>query len=201
MMMPMVGNDGLLITDMSEKPGFVSVIGGPLDKSKEMTHGEAEIYKENHIRGKFGLEKSDEMPPKQGKSAKNCRRCNQPSKLRCCLCRTNYCSKACQKKHWNRHVFVCRLGKRPNEADYLGIFIRKWCGATGDERRQAQILSELYSDDDLCKTFGFNNCAERDDVSKLICFYTHMASKLSTQGLQLGVDEGNTGDLLTVVAR
>lgn len=200
MMMPMVGDDGLLITDLYEKPGFVSVMGGMFTKPKEMSCEEAEIYKENHIRVKFGLERTDEMPPKQGKFAKTCRRCHRPSSLRCSSCRSNYCSRACQKKHWSRHVFVCRLTKRPNHVDYLRIFIRKWSHATGDEWRQAQTLSELYSDDDLCKTFGFNNCAERYDVAKLLCFYTHMTSKLSTNGVQVGVDEGNLGDYMAVVA-
>lgn len=140
------------------------------------------------------------MPPKQGKFARTCRHCHRPSSLRCSLCRSNYCSRACQKKHWSRHVFVCRLTKRPNDVDYLRIFIRKWSHATGDEWRQAQTLSELYSDDDLCKTFGFNNCAERDDVAKLLCFYTHMTSKLGTNGVQVGLDEGNLGDYMAVVA-
>ncbi|KAL9632463.1 MAG: hypothetical protein Q9164_005307 [Protoblastenia rupestris] len=143
MMMPMVGDDGLLINDLYEKPGFVSVMGGSFTKPKEMSCEDAEIYKENHIRVKFGLERTDEMPPKQGKFAKTCRR---------------------------------------------------------DEWRQSQTLSELYSDDDLCKTFGFNNCAERYDVAKLLCFYTHMTSKLSTNGVQVGVDEGSLGDHMAVVA-
>ncbi|KAG9236236.1 hypothetical protein BJ875DRAFT_457146 [Amylocarpus encephaloides] len=200
MMMPMVGDDGLLITDLYEKPGFVSVMGGSFNKPKEMSCEEAEIYKENHIRIKFGLERTDEMPPKQGKFAKTCRRCHRPSSLRCSLCRSNYCSRACQKKHWSRHVFVYRLTKRLNDVDYLRIFVRKWSHATGDKWRQAQILSELYSDDYLYKTFGFNNCAERYDVAKLLYFYTHMSSKLSTNGVQVGVDEGNLGDYMAVFA-
>lgn len=140
------------------------------------------------------------MPPKEEKFAKKCRRCHQPSNLRCFSCRTNYCSRSCQKKHWSRHVFVCKLTNRPNDVDYLKIFIRKWFHATGEEWKQAQILSEQYSDDDLCKTFGFNNCAERNDVANLLCFYTHMTSKLSTNGLQVGVDGGNLGDYMAVVA-
>ena len=198
MTMPMVGDDGLLITHLYGKPGFVSVMGAAFTKPKEMSCEEAEIYKENHIQVKFGLERTDEMPPKQGKFTQKCRHCYRPSSLRCSLCRSNYCSRACQKKDWSRHVFVCRVIKRPNNVDYLKIFIRKWSLATGDEWRQAQTLSELYSDDDLCKTFGFNNCGERYDVAKLLCFYTHMTSKLSTNVLQLGVDEGNLDDYMTV---
>jgi hypothetical protein len=200
MMMPMVFNDGLLTVDLYEKPGFVSVIGGSLTKPKEMSYEEAEIYKENHIRVKFGLERSDEMPPKQSRSRKSCRRCHKPSRLRCTLCRSSYCSSSCQKKHWSKHVFVCRQGKRPSEIDYLKIFVRKWNHAIGDEWRQAQTLTELFSDDELCKTLGFNNCLERDDVVKLLCFYSHVISKMGTNGLQVGVDE-ELGNYLEVIAQ
>lgn len=167
---------------------------------KEMSCEDAEIYKENHIRAKFGLEKTDEMPPKQGELSKTCRRCHRPSSFRCSSCRSNYCSRACQKKHWSRHVFVCRLPNRPNDVDYLRIFIRKWSRATGDESRQAQSLSDLYSDDDLCRTFGFNNCAKRYDVSNLLCFYTHVTTKMGTNGLQVGIKEGDLGDYMAVIA-
>jgi hypothetical protein len=83
MMGQSVMDDGLLVMENHQKPGFVSVIGGSLTKPKEMTCQEAEIYKENHIRGKFGMEKSDQMPPKQSTVEKNtCRRCRSPSKRR-----------------------------------------------------------------------------------------------------------------------
>lgn len=199
MMMPMVGDEGLLITDLHDKPGFVSVMGASLAKPKEITCEKAEIFKENYIRAKFGLEKSDEMPPRQGKFTKRCCHCHQPSSLRCSACRSNYCSKPCQKKNWSRHLFSCSLARRPNDADHLTIFVRRWSHTTGDESTQAQILSDLYSDDDLCQTFGFNNCAARDDVAKLLCFYTHMTSKLSKRRLQFGVDEGNLRDFIAVV--
>ncbi|KAL3422702.1 hypothetical protein PVAG01_06858 [Phlyctema vagabunda] len=50
MTMPMVTNDGILVVENHEKPGFVFIIGGSLAKPKEMTFEEAEIFKENHIR-------------------------------------------------------------------------------------------------------------------------------------------------------
>lgn len=58
MMMPFVMDDGILVTE-SETPGYVLVVGGPPKKLKEMTFEQAEISKENHIRSKFGLEKTD----------------------------------------------------------------------------------------------------------------------------------------------
>ena len=200
MMWTFVGDEGLTINELYDKPGFVSVMGSAFTKPKEMSCEEAEIYKENHIRSKFGFERTDEMPPKQHNLAKTCRRCRRSSSLFCSSCRSNYCSKLCQKKDWSRHVFICRLTKRPNNIDYLKIFLRKWSYASGEEWRQAQTLSELYSDDDLCKRFGFNNCAERSDVAKLLCFYTHMVAKLGTNALQLCADEGNLGDYMAIVA-
>jgi hypothetical protein len=55
MMGQFVTDDGLIVVENYEKPGFVSVYEVSLTKPKEMTYLEAEIYKENHIRGKFGF--------------------------------------------------------------------------------------------------------------------------------------------------
>lgn len=120
MMGQFVTDDGLIVVENYEKPGFVSVYEVSLTKPKEMTYLEAEIYKENHIRGKFGLEKTDQMPPKQSGVKKNtCRRCSLPSNLRYSACRTKYCSRSCQRKDWRRHVFTCTVNNRPNNVDYL----------------------------------------------------------------------------------
>jgi len=196
-----VADDSLLIQENYEKPGFVIVFGGSLTKPKDMTFEEAEIYKENHIRGKFGLEKTDQMPPKQSSVGKiTCRRCSSPSKLHCSACRTKYCSRFCQKKDWRRHIFVCTIKNRRHDVDYLKIIMTRWSRSTKKEPRQAQILFDLYSDNDLCKTFGFNNCFNSDEVAKLLCFYGHMTSKLSTNGVQERVDKGNLGDYMEVFA-
>lgn len=72
----------LLITDLYEKLGFVSVMGVSFTKPNDMSCYDAEIYKKNHIRVNFGLERTNEMPPKQGKFAKTCCHCNRPSSLR-----------------------------------------------------------------------------------------------------------------------
>jgi hypothetical protein len=55
MMGQFVTEDGLIVMEHYEKPGFVTVCGVSLTKPKDMTYLEAEIYKENHIRGKFGF--------------------------------------------------------------------------------------------------------------------------------------------------
>lgn len=64
MMIFIVGDDGLLITDLYEKPGFISIIEGSFTKLKKISCEEAEIYKENHIRVKFRLERIDKIPLK-----------------------------------------------------------------------------------------------------------------------------------------
>ncbi|KAG0645697.1 NADPH-dependent 1-acyldihydroxyacetone phosphate reductase [Hyphodiscus hymeniophilus] len=128
MMGQSVTEDGLIILENYQKPGFVSVFGGALPKAKEMTCQEAEFYKENHIRGKLGMEKSDQMPSKQ-----------------------------------------------------LGV-------------RQNTCRRSLYSDDDLCKNFGFDNCSDIGDVANLLCLYGHMTSKLSINGVRSGIEGGNLGD-------
>jgi hypothetical protein len=63
-----------------------------------------------------------------------------------------------------------------------------------------QILLDFYSDDDLCKTFGFNNCFNSGEVANLLCFYGHMTSKRSTKGVQVGVNHGSFGDYMEVFA-
>jgi len=61
MMMFIVRDDGLYITDLYEKPGFIFIIKGLFIKSKEIFYKEIEIYKENYIQVKFRLKKTDEM--------------------------------------------------------------------------------------------------------------------------------------------
>jgi hypothetical protein len=166
-----------------------------------MTCQEAETYKENHIRGKFGLEKTDQMPPKQLRVGKStCRRCGSPSNIRCSACRTKYCSRSCQKRDWRRHLFTGTINNRPNDVDYLKIIKTRWSHSTKKELKQEQILLDLYSDDDLCKTFGFNNCFNNGEVANLLCFYGHMTSKLSTNDVQVEVDHGNLDDYMEVYA-
>lgn len=184
--MPIVMDDGILVTE-SEKPGYVSVIGGPLKKLQEITFEQAEIFKENHIRSKFGLGKTDQIAPRQLRMTSICHRCRCRSNLRCSSCRMRYCSLSCQKKDWRRHIFICRIKNRSNDVDFLKIIIRRWFSAN-DELRQASTLTSLFSDDNLCKMFGFNNCADIKEVGSLLCLYRHMIIRLRTKGVQLGVD-------------
>lgn len=124
----MVVDDGLLIHENHEKPDYVIVVGGSIKGSfKEMTIGDAELYKENHIRTKLGMERSDESPAREAGIKRTCCICHSRSELRCSVCRTKYCSVSCQKKKdWIRHLFVCRVEKRPRYVDVLaGLAFQK----------------------------------------------------------------------------
>ena len=45
-------------------------------------------------------------------------------------------------------------------------------------------MKALYVDDDLCKTFGFNYCVSKDEVSNLICIYSNLISKAQPAKIQ-----------------
>lgn len=96
-------------------------------------------------------------------------------------------------------MFHCRLPHRPNEVDHLRIYIRKWAAATGDESRQSSIIHELYSDDRLCKAFGFVYCIIRYDVVQLLCFYSHFKSRMSAIVIKVNLDRGILGEWLALV--
>lgn len=40
----------------------------------------------------------------------------------------------------------------------------------GKELTKAQILLDLYPDNDLCKTPGLNKCINSGEVANLVCF-------------------------------
>ena len=107
----MVVDDGLLIHENHEKPDYVIVVGGSIKGSfKEMTIGDAELYKENHIRTKLGMERSDESPAREAGIKRTCCICHSRSELRCSVCRTKYCSVSCQKKKRLDTPPICMQG-------------------------------------------------------------------------------------------
>jgi MYND finger len=170
MMMPTVMDDGVLVTEMPEK-GVAYVAGGAIGKGREMSLQEAELYKENHIRSRFGLEQQGEMPLKRQSTVRICRRCRLSSRLRCSACRMTYCSRSCQRKDWKRHVFICAVRNRPNDFDRLGIILsRRSCMSRGEEAR-SKLLLDLFSDDHLCRAFGFVNCFDYQQIGSLLCIY------------------------------
>lgn len=174
MMMPVVDGESILITPLPEKPGFAYVIGDNLGEGREMPLEEAEIYKENHIRMCVGLERQDEMPPRQEQTKKMCKSCKKPANLRCSACRMTYCSKACQRKDWKWHVFICAVGNRPNDFDRLRRFLVQGLHIKADESARSRSLVELFSDDHLCRAFGFVNCFDHTEVLNLLCILGFM---------------------------
>ncbi|KAL7943155.1 hypothetical protein V8C42DRAFT_329848 [Trichoderma barbatum] len=50
------------------------------------------------------------------------------------------------------------------------------------------LLRNLYSDDDLCRTFGFNSCFDESDVAELLCLYNSLLRSFKLADLQLIAD-------------
>ena len=196
MTMPTVLNDGFLSHRIHERPGYAYVIGGHLPKGKEMTLREAESLKDNFIRSKLGFQSQGDMPPRRISRVRSCRRCRHPSSLRCSACRTSYCSKSCQAKDWKRHVFVCWVKDRPNDVDRLKIMTSRWILAPQDGNTRSALLVALFSDDDLCKTFGFDNCVDKNEVANLICIYGNLVQSLGPVVLQHCVDRRMLGEFI-----
>lgn len=201
MTMPMVANDGVLITDIPEKPGLAYVAGGTLGEGREMSLQEAELYKENHIRSKLGLERQEEMPPRRESALRTCRRCRGASSLRCSACRMSYCSRSCQRKDWKRHVFVCAVRNRPNDFDRLGIILSQRSCMSRDDAARSQLLVDLFSDDHLCRTFGFVNCFDYDEVANLLCIYGNFTYTFKSRIGRVETGGGNLGDFVEAWAQ
>lgn len=199
-MMQVVANDAVLISEISNGSEYVHVIGGTERKREDMLRAEAELYKENQLRSNFGLEVHGEMPPKQAWVRSVCRRCRQLAIFRCSACRMAYCSKFCQRQSWRRQVFICAVRRRPNDFDRLSMYIARRACMSHDGPKRSQLLHDLFSDDHICRTFGFVNCADYLEVSNLLCIYGMMESS-STRAIQSFIDGGNLGVLTETQAR
>ncbi|KAI0393944.1 hypothetical protein F5Y17DRAFT_430356 [Xylariaceae sp. FL0594] len=167
-----------------ESPGYAEVIGGTRKiKSSgtiELPIEKAELMKINHARKVSMLEDIDEMPSEnQCNGSKKCRRCADKAAYRCSSCRTYYCSKACQKRDWVNHIFVCRIPKRPNDVDFLNFTIRKSKREMNSEEVERRYNGRLYllADDHICRTFGFNNCKTDLELINLVCLYSTVLSR------------------------
>ena len=201
MTMPMIAGDGILITRNFQKPGYAIVAGGGLPRVKEMTLEDAELLKDNFIRSKLRLEPPSDMPSKHTSGLRVCRYCTRPSRLRCSACRTKYCSKLCQSKHWKRHVFVCCVSGRPNDVDRLRLITTWAVSSLKGDICQPELPLALFSEDDLCKTFGFNNCANKYEVGNLICIYHSLMRMFQSVELQYYVDHHTLGACIEVWIR
>ncbi|KAM3524506.1 hypothetical protein MY4038_007713 [Beauveria bassiana] len=200
----MLGFGGVTATDQQmeflpshENPGYATVLGGnsKYGPKMEIPIYEAEVAKIDHGRRKDGLEAMGEMPPVHVTDRRPCRRCGDAASYRCRSCWTYYCSSACKKRHAATHVFSCRLPDRPNDVDFLRLTIRRVSKEiqSEDKERMHNAFVYLFADDDLCRAFGFNNCADRVEVLNLICLYATLLSRLrpAVRGLQEELEAGN----------
>jgi hypothetical protein len=201
MMMPMVANGGLLVTDVSGKPGFAFVLGGPLKKGLEMSLQESEQFKDDYIRSKLGLQNNELHLTKPEPMPRTCKRCQRPSSLCCKVCRMSYCSKSCQRRDWRWHVFICSIKNRPNDFDHLRVFLLQRFKITRDEVARSKFLVDLFSDDHICKTFGFVNCLNSEEVLHLLCIYGIFTHQFKSAIGWLGRHCGNLGKFVEVWAR
>lgn len=164
-------------------PGYADVMGG-LDKPghASMPIDEAERLKINHERRTSLLELIEEMPPTREVYRKLCRACRSVATYRCSNCWTWYCSKACQRRNWASHVFVCRVPSRPNDVDFLRWVIRrvKREFVAGGEERIHNAMLYLLADDHICRTFGFSNCESRLEVLNLVCLYSTILPRIGS---------------------
>ncbi|KAK4089361.1 hypothetical protein Purlil1_6350 [Purpureocillium lilacinum] len=182
-------DDDFLIAPIPRKPGLVTVSSGQWTSSKVMNLGGAEKLRLNFTRQKHGLEKLDEMPPLESSRANICRFCDSgPALFRCCACRMLYCSQACQRRDWKTHVFVCRVKDRPNKVDNLRWFLKRYVGRdpVADE---PELMERLFADDDLCYTFGFNQCVSAGETRYLLFILQHTLGLHKPRDLQRWIDE------------
>ncbi|KAL4876953.1 hypothetical protein BJY04DRAFT_222629 [Aspergillus karnatakaensis] len=161
---------------------------------------EAQLLKINHDRRRCGFEKLHEMPVKDTSNPASCRRCRAPAANRCGACWTWYCSRKCQRMDWRRHLFTCRVKNRPDATDYLALMIRlikPLMRGEEPEALQKRVL-KLFADDDLCRTFGFNNCFDVMEVIYLISLYDFFLSQSHTAKriLRTQIEQGALEELL-----
>jgi hypothetical protein len=181
--MQLVMEDALLVVRDYSRPGYASVTGGNIgEKPRMMTLGAAEHYKARYDEKKI-------LPsyPRCGKS-RRCHKCKATSTLRCSSCRTYYCSAVCQRREWRRHVFVCNIPQRPNQADNFILLVRRYLRVPPGARtfQTSEFRKRLYLDDDLCQLFGFNNCVDSVDFTNLTCLYRQLmwGTTISARRLQ-----------------
>lgn len=194
-------DDGILVIHDMTNPELARVAGGRFAKGGlSTTVSKAESMKEGHIREKLGLELKDGPSVTLVAVLQRCKRCRTPSERYCSACRTIYCSRRCQAKDWRRHLFICCVGGRPNDIDHLSVMTR-WFGIISRDAQswrihQAGFFKALFSDDNLCKIFGFNNCVDELEVRQLLCLYRNLVRSFPSSELQRRMNCEQFGDLV-----
>ncbi|QKX61836.1 uncharacterized protein TRUGW13939_08992 [Talaromyces rugulosus] len=188
-----------------EEPGYATLMGG-LEKQKAtlVPVEEAEMAKIKHERRTSMFELIDEMPHTRFLDQKPCRSCPRAAEYRCSACWTWCCSKACQRRNWALHVFVCRVPNRPNDMDFLRLGIRRFTkniNSGGEEQSQEWLhdaMIYMLADDHICRTFGFNSCENTLDVLNLACLYSTMLFRVHSPvtSLHKQLETGNLGNFM-----
>ncbi|TQW08341.1 HIT/MYND zinc finger-like protein [Cordyceps javanica] len=142
-----------------------------------------------------------EMPPTMSTDSRLCTRCRGPANYRCRACWALYCSSECKKRDSATHIFTCRIPNRPNDVDFLRLTVRKFCQEINskDAERFHNALVYIFADDHLCRTFGFNNCAEVSEVLNLVCLYDTLFRRVrpAVPALQEELEAGTLGHFVT----
>lgn len=71
---------------------------------------------------------------------------------------------------------------------------------TREDAASSQLVVDLFSDDHLCRTFGFVHCLSFDDLQNLLCLYSHFLRMFKSAIGPLMRDEGSLGKFMEVWA-
>ncbi|KAE8333006.1 hypothetical protein BDV39DRAFT_74223 [Aspergillus sergii] len=183
------------------EPGFADFLAPSMPHvSNCLPIEQAEMYKINHDRKQCSLERIDEMQSPEVTNSRLCRHCRRSAGSRCSACWTWYCSHACQRQDWKRHVFTCRTPKRPNDIDFFRLIVRHVKRAMMSENPETirKSLLNLFADDYICRRFGFNNCSSTNEALYLVCLYDTMiaACRFPARVLKNYLKDGLLGEAL-----
>ncbi|RAQ60756.1 hypothetical protein COH20_010907 [Aspergillus flavus] len=191
---------------MPGEPGFADFLAPSMPHvSNRLPIEQAEMYKINHDRKQCSLERIHEMQSPEATNSRLCRHCRRSAGSRCSACWTWYCSHACQRRDWKRHVFTCRTPKRPNDIDFFRLIVRHVKRAMMSENPETirKSLLDLFADDYSCRTFGFNNCTSTREALCLVCLYDTMiaACRFPARVLNNYLKDGLLGEVLLFFCR
>jgi hypothetical protein len=192
----------LEIVPCLETPGYAKLIGGAGNRGSTLVPiEEAELLKINHERSIHMLEGIYDMPLTRNLDQKLCRCCSNVTTHRCSACWSWYCSKACQRRNWPHHVFVCGARARPNDVDFFRLTVMRVARdiSSAEEEGLQNAIRYVLADDHVCSTFGFKDCRNALEVIGLVCIYNTILSRVQypIQVLQDHVQTGNLGNFLT----
>lgn len=191
---------------MPGEPGFADFLAPSMPHvSNRLPIEQAEMYKINHDRKQCSLERIHEKQLPEATNSRLCRHCRRSAGSRCSACWTWYCSHACQRRDWKRHVFTCRTPKRPNDIDFFRLIVRHVKRAMMSENPETirKSLLDLFADDYSCRTFGFNNCTSTREALCLVCLYDTMiaACRFPARVLNNYLKDGLLGEVLLFFCR